>query len=157
MRGKWLPTLNQQAWALTCPQQKLSESNLQHHLQTKFTELREQRKDGEENKLEYTLELTGCSPPPQPLYAPFLCPSPEKPFHLERKKRQRDHSLYRSPPLPQVAYSMVKGTRAVLLALERVFSKVRPVSQAPRDGARREGATTEPVANTEMQDCQGIA
>ena len=60
-------------------------------------------KDGRKNILECALELRDPNPPPplQPLHSPFLYPSPEKPFNLERKKRQRDHSLYPCPPFPR--------------------------------------------------------
>lgn len=60
-------------------------------------------KGGRKNKPECALELMdpGPAPPLQSLHSPLLCPNPEKPFHLERKKGQRDHSPYPCPPLPR--------------------------------------------------------
>lgn len=124
-----------------CSHRKLSESDLKD---TIITELREKMKGGRKNKPERALELMDPHPAPplQSLRSPLLCPNPEKPFHLEREKGQRDHftlalashgtgwrqlsGIFNNPT--------VKWTSAVLLALQSIFSELRPVSQANRDG-----------------------
>lgn len=125
-----------------CSHRKLSESDLKD---TITTELREKMKGGRKNKPECALELMdpGPAPPLQSLHSPLLCPNPEKPFHLERKKGQRDHSPYPCPPLPRnrleaAKWHIQQSDSEVDLGcasrLQSVFSELRPVPQASRDG-----------------------